>query len=96
MLNLLPAVAGACGEGKRKKKKRRKRRNEQRSDLSFQVVAPLGSVMADGSSKCLPSVINVRCGWTHGTAPRLVGVQLGVKVGGSIWAHERGRLSPIL
>lgn len=75
MLNLSPAVAGACGEGRKKGR----RRNEQRSDLSFQVVAPLGSVMAAGSSKCLPYVINVHRRRTHKAAPRLAGVQLRAK-----------------
>lgn len=86
MLNLFPAVAEACGDGR--KKGRRRRTNEWRSDLSFQVVAPLGSVMADGCSKSLPSVINVHCRWTHPTASCLAGVQLCVKDRGSIWACE--------
>lgn len=63
-----------------KERKKGRKRNEQSSDLSFQVVAPLGSVMANGSSKCLPSVINVRCRWTHTTAHCLAVVQLCVQI----------------
>ena len=76
-----------------KEGKRGRCRNEQRSDLSFQVVAPLGCVMAIGSSKCLPSVINAHRRWTHTTALCLNGVQLWGEDHGSIWACEWGCLS---
>lgn len=62
-----------------KERKKRRRRNEQRSYLSLQVVAPLGSIMADGSLKCLPCFINVHCRWTHTTSHCMSEVQLHVK-----------------
>lgn len=70
-----------CGRSlwRREGKKKRGRRNEQRSYLSFQVVAPLGIVMADGSSKCLPSFINVHCRRTCTTSHCSAEVQLHVK-----------------